>query len=63
MACWVISCLRGLLVVVTRSSLGPKITAVPAGDGDAELVGALMQLASLPSSEDAERMELIQAQR
>lgn len=38
-ACWVISCLRGLLVVVKWSALSPKITSVPAGDGGAKLVG------------------------
>lgn len=45
-ACCVISCLRGLLVVVTWSALGPKITSVPAGDGGVKLVG---HYCSLPS--------------
>lgn len=38
-ACCVISCLRGLLVVVTWSAPSPKITSVPAGDGSVKLVG------------------------
>lgn len=57
---WAISCLRGLLKVVTWAAPQSKNKCVHAGDGGPELAGALMW-PRLPSSEDAERMELIAA--
>lgn len=60
--CWVahraISCQKGLLKVVTRTAPGPKISASAQEMSAPELAGALMW-PRLPSSEDAERMELI----
>lgn len=56
-----ISCLRGLLIVVIQSALSPKITGVHAGDGCPKLGGGGINAALFPSSEDAGRMELIAA--